>query len=81
MIKTVEEPDSVSNQDRHNVQLQLIDQPSRQGLSCDVGTASDGRVAIARGLLGGLDGRRNSLGNEDEFDRMAGPAPEQADDG
>ncbi len=53
MIKTVEEPDSISNQDRHNVQLQLIDQPSRQGLSCDVGTASDGRVAIARGLLGG----------------------------
>jgi len=25
MIKTVEEPDSISNQDRHNVQLQLID--------------------------------------------------------
>ena len=24
-----------------------------KGLSCDVGTASDGRVAIARGLLGG----------------------------
>jgi FMN-dependent dehydrogenase len=29
MIKTVEEPDSVSNQDRDDVQLQLIDKPGR----------------------------------------------------
>lgn len=69
MIKVVEEPDSISRQDRHNVQLQLIDKSGRQSLPRNVCAASDGRVAVTGCHLRGIDRRCNSVGNEDEFDR------------
>ena len=73
MIETVEQPHATSDQKWHDVQLQLIDKSSRQGLPCDVGAASDGCVAITCCLLRGIDRSRKTIGDEDELGCSARP--------
>jgi len=68
MIGAVKQADSVSDQDWHNMQLQLVDDSGCQGLSGDVSSAADGCITLARCLLCRADRGCDAVGNEKELD-------------
>jgi hypothetical protein len=65
-IEAVEQANSVSRQQRDNMQLQFVDQPGGQGLPRDIAAAPDGCVAVASRLLRRIDGGCDAFGDEDK---------------
>ena len=63
---SVEEARAAAQEDRRDVQLQLVDQPGCQVLVDDVGAAADEDVLVAGGLPRPLQGGLDSVGDEGE---------------
>src|SRR5215211_2070662 len=63
---SVEEARASAQEDRRDVQLQLVDQTGRQVLVDDVGAAADEDVLVAGGLPRSLQGGLDSIGDEGE---------------
>src|SRR5829696_5640611 len=63
---SVEEARASAQEDRRDVQLQLVDQTGRQVLVDDVGAAADEDVLLAGGLPRLLQGRLDSIGDKGE---------------
>src|SRR5215211_5712490 len=61
---SVEEARASAQEDRRDVQLQLVDQTGRQVLVDDVGAAADEDVLLAGGLPRLLQGRLDSIGDK-----------------
>jgi hypothetical protein len=62
----LEQPLAVPEQDRDEVQLELVDQPGGQVLLDHAGASSEQHIPAARGLLGLLEGGLDAVGDEEE---------------
>jgi hypothetical protein len=65
-VTVLEQSLAVTEQDRDDVQLKLIDQPGSEILLYQVGASCKQHIAPARGLLCLLECRLDSIGDEDE---------------
>src|ERR687892_207537 len=61
-----EQPLAVTEQDRDDVELELIDQPRGEVLLDDVGASADHHILAGRGPLGLIERGLDPLGHEDE---------------
>ena len=76
----LEQPLAVTEQDRDDVELELIDQPGGEVLLYDVGVATDQDISAAPGLPRLFERGLDSIGDEDERWCLP-PSPEPHDDG
>src|SRR5215208_2658820 len=63
---SIEEARASAQEDRRDVQLQLVDQTGRQVLVDDVGAPADEDVLVACGIPRSLQGRLDAIGDEGE---------------
>jgi len=62
----LEQPLTVSEQDRDEVQLELVNQPGGQVLLDNAGAPAEQHIPAARGLPGLLERGLDPIGDEDE---------------
>ena len=71
LIEAFEEADTISDDEWHDVQLQLIDKPTREALPGNVRPAPDRHIAVGGRLFRRSDCSCNAVGDKDELDHAA----------